>query len=261
MTPTTRAATAVLAVLASLALVPSAFAADGPPKPRSERVAFAKGASSATINGTIKGNDTVDYLVRAAAGQTLAVTMKAGSASAAYNVLPPGNAASGAAMFTSDLGGDFKAMLPADGDYAIRVYLARAAARRGASSPFTLTVAVDGTPLPPLPAARDAKVGGTAFHAVAKVPCTPPFDSKAQQCDAGVIRRGSDGTATVEVRGDNQVKRRLLLVKGQAIASDARDLSGAGSAKLDTTRDGDRITVKVGDDERYELVDALLTGG
>ena len=52
------------------------FAADGPPPPRKERVTFAKGASSATIKGTLKGDADVDYLVRAAAGQTLEVKLE-----------------------------------------------------------------------------------------------------------------------------------------------------------------------------------------
>ncbi len=60
-----------LAACAALGFATAPFAADGPPAPRKERVAFAKGASSATIKGTLKGGGDVDYVVRAAAGQTL----------------------------------------------------------------------------------------------------------------------------------------------------------------------------------------------
>ena len=59
-----------LGAFAILALAGSALAADGPPSPRKERVTFAKGASSATLKGALKGDSDVDYLVRAAAGQT-----------------------------------------------------------------------------------------------------------------------------------------------------------------------------------------------
>ena len=95
------------------------------------------------------------------------------------------------------------------------------------------------------------------------MPCTPPYDGNPQHCEAGVIRRGIDGTATVELRGSNNLKRRVLFVKGQPVATDAPDRSGAGagSAKLVATREGDRSIVRVGDDERYEIPDPLLTGG
>jgi hypothetical protein len=251
-------------VLAAVAAMPgAALAAEGPPAPRKERVQFAKGASSATVKGRITGNADVDYLVRASAGQTLTVTIKASNPQNYFNVLPPGTGLANPAMFVGTGGGEFKAVLPDDGDYAVRVYLMRAAARRNESSQYTLTVAVDGRALPPLPAAKDALVPGTPFHATTQVPCTPPFDSKPQQCSAGVIRRGNDGTATVELAGGNNLKRRILFVKGQAVASDAPDLSGAGggSARLANSREGDRNVVKVGEDERYEIPDALLTGG
>ena len=35
---------------------------------RTERVQFAKGASSATVNGTIKGSQTVDYVLHVSKG-------------------------------------------------------------------------------------------------------------------------------------------------------------------------------------------------
>jgi len=252
-----------LALAALVAVAPAAPAADGPPAPRKERVQFAKGASAATVKGRVKGDADVDHLVRAAAGQTLSVSIKASNPQNYFNVLPPGTGLANPAMFVGSGGGEFKAVLPADGDYAIRVYLMRPAARRGESSQYTLTVAVDGQALPPLPAAKDALVPGTPFHATAQVPCTPPFDAKPQQCNAGVIRRGYDGTATVELAGGNNLKRRILFVKGQAVASDAPDLSGAGggSARLATAREGDRSIVKVGEDERYEIPDPVLSGG
>ena len=43
---------------------------------RSERVQFKKGAASAVIKGRLKGYASVDYLVRAGAGQTIAVSLK-----------------------------------------------------------------------------------------------------------------------------------------------------------------------------------------
>jgi hypothetical protein len=82
--------TRVLVALAMLGLAGSVLAADGPPPPRKERVTFAKGASAATVKGTLKGGDDVDYLVRAAAGQTLEVKLQGTNAQNDFNVLPPG---------------------------------------------------------------------------------------------------------------------------------------------------------------------------
>jgi hypothetical protein len=37
---------------------------------------FAKGTSSATVKGSLKGDNTIDYTLRARAGQTMSVTLK-----------------------------------------------------------------------------------------------------------------------------------------------------------------------------------------
>ena len=245
--------TRALAAIAALALSVAVLADDGPTVPHKERVAFAKGASSATIKGTLKGGADVDFLVRAAAGQTLQVKLQGTNPQNEFNVLPPGSA--DAAMFVSNMTGarSWSGVLPADGDYAIRVYLMRPAARRNESSNYTLTVAVTGKPLQPLPAARDAKIAGTAYHATAKVPCALPAQPDIKSCDAGVVRRGTDGTATVEVIGPMGVQRRILFVQGKPAASD-----GMGSPSA--SRKGDVTTVEVGS-ERYEVPDAFLTGG
>jgi len=144
--------------------------------------------------------------------------------------------------------------LPTDGTYVVRVYLMRNAARRGETAQYTLTVGVTGTPLAPLSGSQDAKIPGTAFHASATVACQPPGTEPGGACQAFVIRRGRDGTATVEVRGANGLVRRVLFVKGTPAASDSTEA-------LTSTRQGDLTTVRVGADERFEIPDALLTGG
>ena len=220
---------------------------------RTERVTFAKGASSVTIKGRLKGDADVDYQVRAGAGQTLAVAMTESNPQNYFNVLPPG---SETAMFVGQDGGDFQGVLPADGVYTVRVYLMRPAARRNETSNYALTIALTGKALAPLPAAKDALIPGTAFHASASINCIPPFapDLKPQQCEAFVIRRSFDGTATVEIRGANAIKRRILFVKGIPVASDSTE-------SLTHSHEGDLSVVKFGADERYEIPDALLLGG
>jgi hypothetical protein len=225
-----------------------------PPAPRQERVAFAKGASSATIKGQVKGDETVDYVVGASAGQTITVTLKPSNPSNYFNVLPPDN--QDVAMYAGQTGDPYTGMLPADGVYKVRVYLMRNAARRSAVSTFTLTVGITGKALAPLPAKLDATVAGTPYHATAQVACAPmPYgDTTPKKCDAGVIRRGSDGTATVEISLGTAGKRRILFVAGKPVASDSME-------KMTSTRQGDETTVTFESGEYHQIPDALVIGG
>jgi hypothetical protein len=246
-----RLLTVLAAALLFLLSVVGTASAD--PDRRSERVHFAKGATSTVVKGQVKGDHYIDYRVRAGAGQTLSVEMKTGNASSYFNILPPGSG--DVAMFIGSTSGNrFSGVLPADGDYSIRVYLMRNAARRNESASYTLTVGVTGQPLAATPAARDALIPGTPFHASAKVACAPPFGATTRECDAFVIRRGFDGTATVEVRWGEGLKRHILFVKGKAVAADATD-------PLAVERRGDVSVVRFGDDERFEIPDALVSGG
>jgi hypothetical protein len=60
---------------------------------RQQRVAFKPGASSATLGGSITGDETVDYVLGARRGQTMRVTLTTSNDSSYFNVLPPGSAA------------------------------------------------------------------------------------------------------------------------------------------------------------------------
>jgi hypothetical protein len=123
-----------------LAFALPALAVDGI---RKEAIQFAKGTSGASVSGRITGDETVDYTLRAKAGQTLHVTLKADSAMAYFNVLPPGS--NGEAIFIgSTLGDTFEGTLEKDGEYTVRVYQMRAGARRGESAQYTLSTRIDG---------------------------------------------------------------------------------------------------------------------
>ena len=223
---------------------------------RTEQVKFAKGAASAVIKGQVKGYGDVDYLVRAGAGQTITVSLKVSNRSNYFNVLPPGS--KDVAMYVGQTGEDFKGLLPTDGDYTIRVYLVRAAARRNETSRYTLTVSVTGKALEPTPSSKDAVIPGTPYHASTKMACVPYIekyrDKKQQECEAFVIRRGFDGTATVVIPQENSVPRRILFVKGKAVASDS-------PYPVTSSRRDDITIVTFDTDERYEIVDALIFGG
>jgi hypothetical protein len=241
------------ATAAVLVLLPPTIAGAQPAPPRQERVAFAKGASSATIKGQLKGDADVDYVVGAAAGQTINVALKVSNRSNYFNVLPP--VSENVAMYVGQDGGPYTGTLPADGDYKVRVYLMRSAARRNEVSDYTLTVGVTGKALPPLPASQDALIPGTLFHASGSITCLPmPYgDTKPQRCEAFVVRRGAGGTATVEIPSKG-FTRRILFVQGKPVASDS-------SEKMTVTRKGDVTVVKFESGEYYEIVDAMIFGG
>jgi len=241
-------ATLVLALTQSVAGV--VFADAGI---RQEKVQFAKGASSAVIKGQLKGDAMVDYLVRAAAGQTLSVKLQKTNAQNYFNVMPPGS--TGSAMFVGDSGENYSGVLPTDGDYIVRVYLMRPAARRGESSNYTLTVGASGQALAPIAASKDAVIPGTSYHASAKIKCVPAFETTPRECDAFVIRRGFDGTATIDIPG-SAGKRSILFVKGKPTASNAQAMDA-----LTSEHKGDVTIVQLGTSERYEIPDALVAGG
>ena len=90
-------------------------------------ISFAPGATSTTINGAVIGNDFIDYVVNARAGQTmvvsLAVTGTNGNGSAMFNIVPAGQ--DFPAIYNGSMDDDTRAeiVVPESGDWAIRVYL------------------------------------------------------------------------------------------------------------------------------------------
>ena len=82
----------------------------------------------------------MDYVLRASAGQTMTVDFKASKGAAYFNVLPPNS--TGEAIFVgSSEGNHFKAALPSDGDYTLRVYLMGGA--KDSDKPVTYTLKVN----------------------------------------------------------------------------------------------------------------------
>lgn len=242
----------LLLALPALLFALSAWSADSAGERSEVVVRFAKGKSSAVITGRIEGRRYIDHTLRAAAGQTLTVRLKPASRSAYFNLLPPGSP--DAAMAIGELSDNrFSGLLPDDGVYTIRVFLNRAAARRNAASNYTLEVGADGTALKPLPAAKDALVPGTRFHAQGTVPCRPAY-TQIRECTAGVVRRGVDGTATVELGWGDKGKRRILFIKGEARAADSPQ-------PLKATRNERGWAVEFDDGGHFEIPEPLVLGG
>lgn len=219
-------------------------------------VHFAKGASATTVKGSLKGYKIVDYRLRAKAGQTMNVTMKTSNASNYFNVLPPGS--SDVAVFVGSSGGDeWSGTLPEDGEYAVRVYLMRNAARRNETANYTLTVGITGSAVaaPALGTAppSDAKVKGTRYHATGTVDCSLGTAPKGSaQCGFGVIR-GKPGNAEVHVTPPGGLKRVLTFV-GNKVTSDA-------DSKVKATKRDDMWSIEVNDYEHYRIPEGMIFGG
>ncbi len=242
----------ILCCLAALVAAAPTHAADGI---ESRPVRFAKGASSVTIQGALKGRQTIDYKLRARAGQAMRVDLKTPHDALTFNVLPPGSN-DVAIHIGSTSGNDWSGALPEDGEYKVRVYLVRSAGRRGESAPFTLTIGVSGAAAgaglgkPPV---TDEKVKGTPFHATGDVPCAVGDASAAlKPCPFGVIR-GSAGNAEVHVTPPGGLKRVLRFAGSQVTSEGARSVKASKS--------GDEWSIEVNDVERYRIPEAAITGG
>jgi hypothetical protein len=216
---------------------------------RTERVKFAKGANSATVNGTIKGSQTVDYVLHASQGQSMNVSMATKHAATYFNILAPGQTE--VAFFNGSVSDNqYQGTLPATGDYKIRVYMMRSAARRDEVADYRLEMIVSG----PTHSAtsHDALVPGTDFHATTTIPCVAEPNKPMSQCDAGVKRTAGGGS--VHVKTPDGGSRVITFSNGKVSGTDAK-------APFKVERRDDWSIVRIGTVEVYEIPDGLVFGG
>jgi hypothetical protein len=228
-------------------------------------VQFGKGKSGTTIQGSVTGDQVVDYTLRAAAGQTMSVKLSGGS-SVNFNLLPPGS--TGEALFIGSRDGTRSTtQLPASGEYTIRVYQMGHAKSSGQRSSFRLDVAIAGgaTKAAASPAAADddklveasARASQRKFNATGKIPCAQHKGQPMGQCDFGVARAGG-GTAAVAITRPDGRTRVVFFKAGKAIAA---DLSQAdGDMSFSATKEADLHLIRAGN-ERYEIPEAVISGG
>jgi hypothetical protein len=218
---------------------------------RKERVQFKKGSAEAIIKNQLKGYEVVDYLLGAKAGQTMRVDLKTSNGANYFNVLPPGSNA--AIAMGEILGNKWTGTLPADGDYTVRVYLMRSAARRNETANYTLSVGITGR--------ADAKVAGTPYHATGNVPCSVGTDPKGSaQCSFGVIRSAL-GQAEVYLASPgydvtlHKDKLRVLKFTGNKVTSnDPKE-------KVTFEKQNDEWSINVNYFYYYVIPDAVINGG
>lgn len=135
--------------------------------PREARVQFEAGETGSVIEDRIRGDQIIDYLLRAGGGQTLRVDFQSGNPSGYFNLLKD-NAPAALHIGSRD-GNRFQGVLPEDGDYRLRVYLMRNAARRDETADFRLAVEIDAATAPRDPDFADGLSGGPDFWAVANL--------------------------------------------------------------------------------------------
>lgn len=134
-------------ILVWIALTPAIANAQAPVE---KRLSFAPGTSGATVKGTLKGEAIIDYLLGASAGQTMTIDFAPSNPSAYFNLMIGTDPA--AIHIGSSAGNRFSGVLPSSGDYRIRVFLMRNAARRNETSDYTLTVSIGGAVADPVAA-------------------------------------------------------------------------------------------------------------
>lgn len=241
-------ATATLAVLLLGAPAAVTLAEDAI---RTEIVHFKHGESGATIEGRIKGYETVDYVLGAAAGQTMNVSMATKHTATYFNILAPGETE--VAMFNGSMADNqFEGPLPESGDYKIRVYMMRSAARRDEVAEYRLEMIVGGGGAP----AGDAKVAGTAFHATGEIPCSMGGGQPTGSCPFGVVRQGNGSGAVTVTRPDGG-QRVIFFDNGKATGY---DMSQADKGEFSAGKQSDLNIIRIGE-ERYEIPDAAVFGG
>ncbi len=234
---------------------------------KSQQVQFAKGRSSALVEGNIVGDQVADYKLRARAGQTLRVNLKASNASTYYNVLPPGS--TGEAIYNGSMDGVSSidrtatrwrvhgAGLPDGPGQEQRPTLnLHARARRSPAQrrrpPADRSRAL-ADPLGDAP----LRAGQGKFNATGKIPCAQAPGQPMGQCDFGVAR-AAGGSAALSITMPDGRKRMIFFEKGRATGA---DLSQAdGDMSFSATKEADLYKVRAGK-ERYEIPEAVVFGG
>jgi hypothetical protein len=193
------------------------------------------------LKGTLRGDKTIDYKLNAKTGQTMSVTLKTGNGANYFNVLPPGS--NDVAVFVGSSGGaEWTGQLAADGEYTIRVYLMRNAARRNESANYTLDVGVSGAvkkseaaappgpPAGPLPATGNAGPSPAAPSDVGTIEDIVRVSYEVISGPAGAPRQWErdrtlympGATFVVTSKRDGKVETTILTTEEYRRKSDAR---------------------------------------
>ncbi|WP_424497273.1 hypothetical protein [Robiginitalea sp.] len=218
---------------------------------RTERVSFRKGTSSATIEGSITGRETVDYLLNVRSGQNMNVSMTSGNSGVYFNIMEPGEEY--VAIYNASIDGNqFEGTTAKSGDYRIRVYLMKGAQNGRADYRLEMIVSGSGQSA----TSGDAMVSGTDYNATGMIPCSMGNGQPTGNCKYGVIRQGN-GSGMVTITKSDGRTRTIYFENGKATGYDE---SQADRASFRASKEYDLYIVHIGD-ERYEIPEAVINGG
>ncbi|MGF1460145.1 MAG: MliC family protein [Leptolyngbyaceae cyanobacterium] len=230
--------------------VSSQPSSDGIPK---QRVQFQPGATSATVEATIVGYNTIDYVLNAQAGQYANISMATDNTANYFNILPPGS--NDEAIFNGSINGNqYEGSLPETGDYKVRVYLMRSAARREEAANYRLEMIISGGGNAGASSSPgDAIVPGTSYNATGAIACAMTPAEANGECPFGVVREGN-GSGYVDITTQYGNTFTVYFENGNPVQVEG------GSGAFSSTRQGDRVFLNIGE-ERYVLFDAIIYGG
>jgi hypothetical protein len=226
---------------------------------RTERVKFKAGANSAVVEASITGYETVDYLLGGHKGQYMNVSMATENTANYFNILAPGE--NEVAMFNGSVAENkYEGTLPESGDYKVRVYMMRSAARRKEVAKYRLEMIITKAGKPAAASGDnrsggDAVVAGTSFNATGNIPCSVAAGQPTGSCPFGVTREGGGSGIVIVTKPDGRT-RAIFFEKGKATGA---DVSEADPGDFRASRDADLTIVRIGE-ERYEIPDAVILG-
>lgn len=242
--------TALLLFVPTVVLVPPTVLAQS--NTRTQRVQFKPGANSATVQGSIKGYQIVDYILNVKQGQTMNVSLATQHGATYFNILEPGQTE--VAIFNGSVSDNqFEGTLKKSGDYRIRVYMMRSAARRNEVANYRLEMIVSGNGSS---GGGDALVPGTNYNATGNIPCSMGGGQPTTSCRFGVVREGN-GNGMVTVTKPDGRTRTIVFENGKATGYDQ---SQADRGRFSASKQSDLNIIRIGQ-ERYEIPDAVIFGG
>ncbi len=163
---------------------------------RTQRVQFEPDAISARIQGSVKGYQIVDYVLNAKQGQYMNVSMSTNNSASYFNILAPGETE--VAFFNgSTSGNQYEGNLSKSGDYKIRVYMMRSAARRNEVANYRLEMIIS-TP-GSTSSGSDVTIPDTNYNATGNIPCSIGGGQPTGSCSFGVTRQGN-GSGIVTIK-------------------------------------------------------------
>ncbi len=220
---------------------------------QTKEVRFDRGKSGTTIEASITGNQIIDYVINAQKGQSIHISMATDNGANYFNLMEPNEKY--VAIFNGSTSENmYEGVLQKSGNYTIRVYLMRSAARRNEKANYRLEINISA--LTKKSSNTDAKVKGTDYHAMGKIPCQINNSQPINNCDFGVKREGN-GTAMVVITKSDGKIRTIFFKNGKVTGYDK---SESDQANFNASKNDDLHIIEIGD-ETYKIPDAVIFGG